>query len=617
MKEQPLHAAIRHLRSLIAVGRAAEASDAELLRCFAERHDETAFAALVRRHGPMVREVSRRLLGQEADIEDVFQAVFLILACKARSVRKRQSLASWLYGIAYRTALRVRRDAARRKIHEGRVTSREPSDPIREAVRREVWEALDAELYRLAEDQRAALVLCYLEGHTRDEAARQLGQSVRTLDRRLQRGRELLRRRLARRGVTLSAALLAMGLTHDIARGGVPASQGVMMARIAANMMGQQATGHEVSAEVIALVKGVLRNMLQTRIKIATASLLTLTLLGTTTGILAFRAAAQDSAAQSRPSSPAAPAQAGPTAPAKPVTEPDVYALLLIEDSEPQLLPDGRHSMPTRSDPSVYRRTQAIMLKSHSTLESALKREKVKRLGFVKEKAEPVRWLVRNVETTFVDNTGVLRVSFGEGSPEERAVLINAIVAAYMDDVVYAEQREKQNRLADLEKALNASKTESKEKREALFRVSAERGDGPLSLRRQSDQEELAELRKESLRVRLAKAGVLGRTKYWESEKGEEVKATLVKLKEEIAALTEQEKLLKEDISSLKERADRIANAEANEREQLSSLRKQIAAEEQFNENLADKIRSKQVELNATPRVRLLQSAEAPRKREK
>jgi RNA polymerase sigma factor (sigma-70 family) len=614
MKEQPLHAAIRHLRSLAAIGQEAEASDAELLRRFAERHDETAFAALVRRHGPMVQEVSRRLLGQEADIEDVFQAVFLVLACKARSVRKRQSLAGWLYGIAYRTALRVRRDAARRKNHEGRATVREPSDPVREAVQRELCQLLDAELYRLPERQRAALVLCYLEGHTRDEAARQLGQSVRTLDRRLQSGRELLRRRLARRGVTLSAALLGLGLTHNIAKASVSASLGAITARAAAGILtGQGTAGHEVSAQVIALMKGVLWTMLQTRIKIVTVSLLALTLLGTATGFLAFRATAQDSAVQS----PSAPARADAPASAKRVPESDVYALLLIEDAEPRLLSDARPATLPWSDPASYRKTQVYLLMCRSNIQSALKRDEVKRLAIVKKLTEPVRWVERSIETVLLDNSGILRVSCGEGSPEERAVLINAIVDAYMDNMVYAEQQEKQKRVAELERAFNDRKAELKAKRERLLRSSVERGDGSLSLRRQSDQEELAELRKELLRVRLAKAGARGRGKYWESEEGEKVKAALGKLKEELAALTEQEKLLEADLESLKKRAEKLANIEAEQREELRSYREDIAAEEQFRKEMASRLKTYQVELLARPRIRVLQRAEASSKREK
>src|SRR5262249_10357128 len=141
---------------------------------------------------------------------------------------------------------------------------------------------------------------------------------------------------------------------------------------------------------------------------------------------------------------------------------------VLIEDGEPQLLPDVRHAAPAERDPAVYRRTQAVLLKSRSNLRAALKRDEVKRLAVVKGKAHPEGWLARNLETTFLDNTGVMRVSFGEGNPEEKAVLINAIVAAYMDDVIYAEQRTKAERMAELDKALSISAERLNRMRESL-----------------------------------------------------------------------------------------------------------------------------------------------------
>lgn len=596
MKEQPLHAAVRHLRELVAGTHDAEASDQELLRRFADGRDESAFAALVRRHAPMVREVCRRLLGQVSDVEDASQVVFLVLACKAGSIRRRQSLAGWLYGIAYRTALRLRRDAARRKGREGRTATRTPSDPVSEAIRRELCEVIDAELYRLPEGQRAALVLCYLEGCTRDEAARQLGQSLRTLDRLLQRGRELLRLRLARRGVTLSAALLALGISQDCAR--------------AAALAGQKLIPHDVSTEVIALMKGVLRSMFWTRIKLVAVSLLALTLLGTTAGILAFRATAQNPL-----SSPAEPARAA--APTKPMSEPDVYALILIEDGEPRLLPDDRPIAAAERDPSVYRRTQAVLLKSRANLGAALKKKEVKRLAILKGKTDPERWLARNIETTFLDNTGVLRVSLGEGNPEERAVLINAVVAAYMDEVVYAEQREKESHLAQVNRVLSAYKERLRSKRESFRKLSQSVGTASSSLRRQASLEDLALLRKELLRVRLEKVGTLARLKHRKSAAKGEPEPTLAKLEEEGAVLAEQEKALEKDIASLKEQAERIVAAEANESVDLSWLREEIAAEEQLYKEMARRFRTCELELDARPRIRILQRADASEKDKK
>ena len=220
--------------------------------------------------------------------------------------------------------------------------------------------------------------------------------------------------------------------------------------------------------------------MFRTRIKIVAASLLTLALLGTTTGILAFRAAARELATANPQTSSASSSRGGDHTSVRAESEPDVYALLLIEDGEPRLLPDTRPRTLAGGDPSVYRRTQAILLKSHSNLSAALKKKEVARLAVLKGKTTPERWLTRKVETTFLDNTGVLRVSLAEGSPEERATLINAVVAGYLDNQVYAEQREKEKRLEDLDKVLRSSEARS-ERGGTCFRSESSRWErGPL-----------------------------------------------------------------------------------------------------------------------------------------
>jgi RNA polymerase sigma factor (sigma-70 family) len=182
-------------------------SDGELLTLFAERGEARAFEALVRRHGPMVRSVARRTLGEEHAAEDVLQATFLVLARNASSVRNREAVGCWLHGVAHRLARRARRDSLRRRALEP-PTRPGPPDPLAEISARELQGILDEELGRLSEPLRAPLVLCYLEGLTRDQAARRLGWSARTVKRRLREGKEALRRRLERRGFPLSAALL-------------------------------------------------------------------------------------------------------------------------------------------------------------------------------------------------------------------------------------------------------------------------------------------------------------------------------------------------------------------------------------------------------------------------
>lgn len=173
-------------------------TDGELLRRFAQRHEEAAFSALLRRHGPMVLSVCRRVLRRTHDAEDAFQATFLVMVEKAQELRRPELLSNWLYGVAYRTALHARRRAARRSEREreaAAMCSDAASD--REIESRELRRVLDEELHRLPQKYRAPLVLCYLEGKTNEEAARLLGWPSGSMSYRLARGRELLRGRLA------------------------------------------------------------------------------------------------------------------------------------------------------------------------------------------------------------------------------------------------------------------------------------------------------------------------------------------------------------------------------------------------------------------------------------
>jgi RNA polymerase sigma factor (sigma-70 family) len=222
-------------------------ADSQLLERFLTRGEEAAFAQLVRRHGAMVLGVCRRLLRQEQDVEDAFQATFLVLARRAGAIRKAGSLGSWLHGVARRVAARARADAARRAAHEVCRPAEPRADNADEVTWREVRAVLDEELARLPERYRAPLVQCYLEGQTQDEAARQLGWSPRTLRRRLGRARDLLRARLGGRGVALSAGLLAVALAE---RAGVPDAMAAAATRVAAGA---------VSAGAARLAAGVLK----------------------------------------------------------------------------------------------------------------------------------------------------------------------------------------------------------------------------------------------------------------------------------------------------------------------------------------------------------------------
>lgn len=181
--------------------------DAVLLKRFAEANDRDAFAQLIARHGPMVLGTARRLVDRSHDAEDVFQAVFLSLARLAKSIRNGRTLAAWLHRTTCRVAARIRASQLpKSKAVADSMENRDPSDGLQW---REVRQTLDEELQRLPERLRSPLLLCYLSGLTRDEAAKQLGLSLGTLKRRLEEGRNTLRIRLARRGI----AAVSLALT--------------------------------------------------------------------------------------------------------------------------------------------------------------------------------------------------------------------------------------------------------------------------------------------------------------------------------------------------------------------------------------------------------------------
>src|SRR5262245_12953330 len=203
---------VQHIHKLAGAARVEDLGDGPLLDRFLARRDGEAFAALVRRHGPMVLGVCRRVLRDGHTAEDAFQATFLVLLRRARTLDRRRSLAGWLYTVAYHIALRARTDAERRRRTEaaaGGPHTQGPAEPQAEWRWRELRPVLDEELDRLPEQCRAPVVLCYLEGRTNEEAGRLLGWPVGTVKSRLARARDLLRTRLARRGVTLGVPLSA------------------------------------------------------------------------------------------------------------------------------------------------------------------------------------------------------------------------------------------------------------------------------------------------------------------------------------------------------------------------------------------------------------------------
>jgi RNA polymerase sigma factor (sigma-70 family) len=279
---------LRQLRMLAGVPTGPPTSDRQLLERFAGQHDDVAFAALVERHGPMVLRVCRRVLHDRATADDAFQATFLVLLRKARTVGRRGSLAGWLYGVVVRIALHLKADAARRQRLESRASRRCPEDPAVQAARGELCAVVDEELSRLPERYRLPLFLCYLDGQTRDEAARQLGWSLGTPKRRLEQGRELLRARLGRRGWTLPAALTGAALSQQPGAGAVPTDLADGVVRSARPFLTGQ-PGGTVSARATAAAQVLLRGVFTQRLRVPVLLLL---LLGAVAGagLLAHRA---------------------------------------------------------------------------------------------------------------------------------------------------------------------------------------------------------------------------------------------------------------------------------------------------------------------------------------
>src|SRR6266446_10604429 len=194
MNGSALAAEVRCLRGRLALQFCGKESDEQLLQAFQSRGDERAFAGLVHRHGPMVLHVCRRVLGHEQDAEDAFQAAFLVLARNAAALRKKSSHASFLHGIAYRTAMKAKQAAARRRKHENQAPTRRPAGPVDDLSWREVRALLDEEISRLPEAYRSVFILCCMESLSQVEAARRLGLKVRTVSSRLAQARTRLRR---------------------------------------------------------------------------------------------------------------------------------------------------------------------------------------------------------------------------------------------------------------------------------------------------------------------------------------------------------------------------------------------------------------------------------------
>jgi RNA polymerase sigma factor (sigma-70 family) len=272
------------LRKLALAPQRAARSDGELLTAFVTDRDADAFAELVRRHGRMVLGVCRRVAADATTAEDAFQAVFLVLARRAACVRPREQVGNWLYGVAYRTALKARTVLARRRSREKQVlVMPERTAPPDAAHWDDIRAAIDEELAALPDKLRLPVVLCDLEGRPQREVAKHLSVPAATLANRLAAARRALAERLSRRGVVLSGGALAGLLGAHGSAHAVPVALAAGTVKAAEALATGTAVSAFASAGAVQLSEGVIRMMLLSKLK-ATA-IAVVTALALTTGV--------------------------------------------------------------------------------------------------------------------------------------------------------------------------------------------------------------------------------------------------------------------------------------------------------------------------------------------
>ena len=333
MAHGPSATETRHLRTLFSLGAAGMLTDGQLLERFASRDGdpaELAFAALVERHGPMVLRVARSALGDEHSAHDAFQATFLILARKARSLWVRDSLGPWLHAVACRVASHSRSLEARRQHHERAASRPEAHDP-RESARNDLARAIHEEIERLPHPYRLAVVTCHLEGLTQQEAAHRLGWPIGTLQSRLARGRQKLRERLQRRGFAPSIAVLAGKLAP------IPPALLASTAKAAATLNLGGAIAGMIAPTVLAMIETTTKGMLMTKLKLGAVALVMACGLVGSTRAVNFGQEARTIEGPTVPTSPSRPAVAeAPAALLEPAPAYDVYL-----HSPPRVAPTG------------------------------------------------------------------------------------------------------------------------------------------------------------------------------------------------------------------------------------------------------------------------------------
>jgi RNA polymerase sigma factor (sigma-70 family) len=287
MTTQAITTVVRRLQKTAYVQEGIGPTDGELLEEYLFQRNEAAFGALVRRHGPMVLGVCRRILGNQADADDAFQATFLVFVRKAAAIRSRGQVGNWLYGVAYYTALKAKTMIRRRRTKEREAGAAQPPHAAAE-VSQQVQALLDAELSALPDKYRVPLVLCELEGRTIKETAHHLGWPQGTVATRLTRGRALLKKRLSRHGLALSSGALAAVLAPGMATANVPPL--LMDVTLKTAMLSTSTAAlpaGTVTGKVAALTEGVLKAMLLNKLRLGSGVALAVLFLAFGLGSLA------------------------------------------------------------------------------------------------------------------------------------------------------------------------------------------------------------------------------------------------------------------------------------------------------------------------------------------
>jgi RNA polymerase sigma factor (sigma-70 family) len=268
MPRRPIGAVFQQLRALVAGPIPSDESDGCLLERFVHQRDDAAFAALVQRHGSLVLGVCRRVLQDSHAADDAFQATFLVLLRRAAALDRRGSLSGWLYGVAYRVALRARAQSTR-----WRASAAMPDMAgNQEQGARELRGVLDRELQQLPDKYRLPLVLCHLQGKTHEEAARELGWPRGSLAKRLARGQELLRGRLTRCGLVLNSTVVALCLAEE--------AKAIVPGPLAQATLAAARPGAVVVTTVTPLVEGVLNEMFRRKLLVVSVVVLVLSAAG-------------------------------------------------------------------------------------------------------------------------------------------------------------------------------------------------------------------------------------------------------------------------------------------------------------------------------------------------